>query len=465
MYNSKLLEIFRKLNAVEIRKLKKFVVSPYFFQHDDVVKLYEYLFSKKYLSENNTNRTKIFAALYGNVAYDDARLRYITSLALDVLEQFFQTEKNNQNEVQNLLSISKTLHEKQLNHHAANFLQKAVSLHQTKPTQNAAHWQQQLQLEEELFKQSNQQSRSKENNLQNILSTLDQYYITQLLKYACIAISYQQIIKHDYQYLLLQNVLELAQKDASILNETSIIYYKIYQIYTTTETHYFDEILHLLPKHARYFSLDELKDIYLLIINFGIKQLNSGNKLFAQKLYSIYKSGLQNKVFIENENISRFTFTNIVFTGLQTGDFDGVFSFIKNHEKYLPENFRKSTVGFNKARYHYFLKEYKKSLQYLTDYEYNDILQNLAVKNMQLKIYVETQEWEILDAFLNTFSVFLHRQKGLGYHQLNYKNTIKYARRLAEVSASSKKIKKSLADEIEAEKNILDKDWFLERLK
>ena len=115
-------------------------------------------------------------------------MRYITSLALDVLEQFFQTEKNNQNEVQNLLSISKTLHEKQLNHQAANFLQKAVSLHQTKPTQNAAHWQQQLQLEEELFKQSNQQSRSKENNLQNILSTLDQYYITQLLKYACIAI-------------------------------------------------------------------------------------------------------------------------------------------------------------------------------------------------------------------------------------------------------------------------------------
>ena len=334
MYHTNLLELFGKLNNEEIRKLKKFVVSPYFFRHNDVVKLYEYLFSKKYLSENNTNRTKIFTALYGNVAYDDARLRYITSLALDVLEQFFQTEKNNQNEVQNLLSISKTLHEKQLNHQAANFLQKAVSLHQTKPTQNAAHWQQQLQLEEELFKQSNQQSRSKENNLQNILSTLDQYYVTQLLKYACIAISYQQIIKHDYQYLLLQNVLELAQKDASILNETSIIYYKIYQIYTTTETHYFDEILHLLPNHARYFSLDELKDIYLLIINFGIKQLNSGNKLFAQKLYSIYKSGLQNKVFIENENISRFTFTNIVFTGLQTGDFDGVFSFIKNHEKY-----------------------------------------------------------------------------------------------------------------------------------
>lgn len=465
MYHSKLLEIFRKLNSEEIRKLKKFVVSPYFFQHDDVVKLYEYLFSKKYLSENNTNRTKIFQYLYGDIAYDDARLRYITSLATDVLEQFFQIERNNKNEVNNALSISKTLHEKQLSAYADTFLQKAISLHQQSTQQNATHWQYAFHLEEEIFKQSNQQSRNKDNNIQSIIHTLDQYYITQLLKYACVATSYQQIIQQDYQYLLLQTILDIAKKDETILNKSALIYYKIYQLYTANILQYFNDLLQLLPTHSAYFATDELKDIYLLIINFGIKQLNSGNTSFAQKLYSMYQSGLQNSVFIENEQISRFTFTNIVFTGLQTGDFAGVLSFIHLHEKYLPENFRKSTIGFNKARYHYFLKEYKTALQYLTDYEYNDILQNLAVKNMQLKIYVETQEWETLDSFLNTFSVFLHRQKGLGYHQLNYKNTIKFARRLAEVHSSSKKIRKMLFHEIQAEKNILDKEWFLENIK
>lgn len=459
------MEIFRKLSSEETRKLKKFVVSPYFFQHDDVQKLYEYLFSKKYLSENNTNRTKIFQYLYGEIAYDDARLRYITSLATDVLETFFQIERNNKNKANNTLAISKTLHEKQLHSFAAIYLQKSFELHQQSTQQNATYWQQSFHLEEEIFKQSNQQSRSKENNIQSIISTLDQYYITQLLKYACIAISYQQIIKKDYQYLLLNVVLATIKEDENTLNNTSLIYYKIYQLYTTSELHYFDDLLTLLPTHSSYFSLDELKDIYLLIINFGIKQLNSGNKTFAMKLYSIYQSGLQTHVFIENQNISRFTFTNIVFTGLQTSDFDGVFSFIKSYEKYLPENFRKSTIGFNKARYHYFLKEYKTALKYLTDYEYNDILQNIAVKNMQLKIYVETQEWEILDSFLNTFSVFLYRQKDLGYHLLNYRNTIKYARNLPEILNSNKKMKTAFANEIQNEQNLLDKDWFLEMLK
>ena len=461
MYDSKLLEIFRKLSSEELRKLKKFVVSSYFFQHDDVQKLYEYLFSRKYLSENNTNRTKIFQHLYDDVAYDDARLRYITSMATDVLEQFFQTERNNKNEVNNVLAISKTLNEKQLHTFAEIFLRKSISLHQQSTQQNAAHWHQSFYLEEEIFKQSNQQNRSKENNIQSIISTLDQYYITQLLKYACVAISYQQIIKQDYQYLLLNAVLSAAKEDEKILNKTSLIYYKIYQLYTSAELNYFDDLLQLLPTHSQYFSIDELKDIYLLIINFGIKQLNSGNKSFAKKLYSIYQSGLQNDVFIENQNISRFTFTNIVFTGLQTGDFGGVFQFIKNYEIYLPENSRKSTIGFNKARYHYFLKQYKTALQFLTDYEYNDILQNLAVKNMQLKIYVETQDWEILDSFLNTFSVFLHRQKGLGYHQLNYKNTIKYAKRIPEIWRSTKKVKSAFLQELKNEQNILDKDWFL----
>ena len=150
MYHSKLLEIFRKLSSEEVRKLKKFIASPYFFQHDDVQKLYEYLFSKKYLSENNTNRTKIFQYLYGDIAYDDARLRYITSLATDVLEQFFQTERNNKNEANNVLAISKTLHEKQLAAYGNNFLQKAMVLHQQSTLQNATHWQQAFLLEEEI---------------------------------------------------------------------------------------------------------------------------------------------------------------------------------------------------------------------------------------------------------------------------------------------------------------------------
>lgn len=464
MYSSKLLDIFRKLTSEEVRKLKKFVASPYFFQHDDVIRLFEYLFSKKYLSENNTNRTKIFAALYGNIDYDDARLRYITSLATDVLEQFFQIEANNKNEVVNSLSISKSLYQKQLHHFADNFLQKAISLQHQTTKQNPAHWHQDFLLQEEIFKQSNQQSRSKENNIQSIIHSLDQYYITELLKYACIATSYQQIIKQDYQYLLLDAVINAAKEDEHILNKSALIYFKIHQLYKTASLHYFDDLLQLLPTHSSLFSLEELKDIYLLIINFGIKQLNSGNKSFAQKLYTIYQSGLQNKAFIENQHISRFTFTNIVFTGLQTGDFKSVLSFINNYESYLPEDYKKSTIGFNKARYHYFLKEYKTALQYLTDYEYNDILQNLAVKNMQLKIYVETQEWETLDSFLNTFSVFLHRQKGLGYHHLNYKNTIKYCRKLAEMRLSTKKTRKTFAAEIESEKNIMDKDWFLERI-
>lgn len=461
MFNSKLLEIFRNLNPEEIRRLKKFVASPYFFRHEDVQKLFNYLFSKKYLSESNTNRTKIYAALYDNTDYDDARLRYIISLALDVLEQFLQVERNNSNEVQNLLSVSKTLHEKQLPSNANEFLRKAISQHKKQSLQNAAYWQQELNLQEEILRQSNQQNRSNENNIQALLSTLDQYYISKLLKYACISISYRQIIKQDYQFLLLNAVLDAAKENPAVLNETSLIYYKIYLLYTTSQFNYFDELLDLLPNHSIYFELDELKDIYLLIINFGIKQLNSGRKDFAYKLYAIYQSGLQNNVFVEHQNMSRFTYTNIVFTGLQTGDFNGVASFIKDYESFLPENFRKSTVAFNKARYHYFLKEYKLALQYLTDYEYNDVLQNLAVKNMQLKIYVETREWEVLDSFLNTFSVFLHRQKGLGYHQLNYKNTIKYARRLPEILLSNKRRKKEFQAEIENERNITDKEWFM----
>lgn len=465
MYHSKLLDIYRKLSAGEVRNFKKFVFSPYFNQHEDVSKLFQFLFSKKYLSENNTDRHKLFQALYGTEKFDDARLRYIASLSVEVLIQFLQTEQNAKDEVAGWLAVSKIFAEKKLENYSIQFIEKSKAVLENKPMRNAYYWQQHLTLEEEIFKHAAQQSRTKENNIADILQNIDQYYITQSLKYACVAISYQQISKVAYTQPFLDFVLQNIEADESLLNASSMVYYFIYQMYTHSDAGYFDKLLHLLPTHSSYFAHDEIKDVYLLLINFGIKQLNSGDKKYALKLYEIYKSGLASNIFIENNQISRFTFTNIVFTGLQSGDFKGVHQFINQHEKYLPEQYKTSTVAFNKARYHYMLKAYNKALQYLTDFEYNDVLQNLAVKNMQLKIYVETKNWQVLDAFLHTFSIYLHRQKGLGYHLVNYKNTIRYAKQIQEISLSTKKVKEQFKQEIRDEKNLLDKDWFLEIIK
>ena len=112
-----------------------------------------------------------------------------------------------------------------------------------------------------------------------------------------------------------------------------------------------------------------------------------------------------------------------------------------------------------------FIDLVKKTMPILLSIEYSDTLWNLAAKFMLVKIYFETQEYEALVGLLNTFKVYLFRQKKIGYHKERYKNIINFSEKLyANIDVTkSKKIK--LRNEINLVADLPDKDWFLAMLK
>jgi hypothetical protein len=101
----------------------------------------------------------------------------------------------------------------------------------------------------------------------------------------------------------------------------------------------------------------------------------------------------------------------------------------------------------------------------LLSIEYSDTLWNLAAKFMLVKIYFETKEYEALVGLLNTFKVYLFRQKKIGYHKERYKNIIKFSEKLYANIDVSKSKKLKLKHEIEQVADLPDKEWFLEMLK
>lgn len=101
----------------------------------------------------------------------------------------------------------------------------------------------------------------------------------------------------------------------------------------------------------------------------------------------------------------------------------------------------------------------------LLSIEYSDTLWNLAAKFMLVKIYFETKEYEALVGLLNTFKVYLFRQKKIGYHKERYKNIIRFSEKLyAHIDVSNAK-KLRLKNEIQEASDLPDKEWFLEMLK
>jgi hypothetical protein len=95
--------------------------------------------------------------------------------------------------------------------------------------------------------------------------------------------------------------------------------------------------------------------------------------------------------------------------------------------------------------------------------EYRDILLGLAAKVILLKIYYELDEFEVLEAHLNSMKGYLIRKRVLGYHKKNYQNIISYTKKLMILGYNALEIN-TLRNTIEQEPILTEKEWFWEQL-
>lgn len=82
----------------------------------------------------------------------------------------------------------------------------------------------------------------------------------------------------------------------------------------------------------------------------------------------------------------------------------------------------------------------------------------LDVRRMLLKSYFERGEWLSLASLLDSFAVFIRRQKALGYHRESYRNLIRFTKKLARRGAD-----RTLAARINACPAVAEREWLLSK--
>ncbi len=122
-------------------------------------------------------------------------------------------------------------------------------------------------------------------------------------------------------------------------------------------------------------------------------------------------------------------------------------------------------VHFCLARLHFEKGEYDTAMRLLQQVEYDDILMNLNAKTMLLKMYYEQEELSALESLLESFRIYIQRKKMIGYHSSNYKNILRFTRKLIKINPYSRKQKDKLKMEIEAAKPLSEREWLLGRLE
>lgn len=468
MINTKLLALYQKLSASELKQLKRYIHASFFNENETVKQLFTFIYpSLLPLQAEELGKEKAYHFLFPNKRYNDSKMRKIMFALLKATEDFLVFQAWKKKETTQAVMLADIYAQKQLPKHFQGAVRRAQSLQQKALHQDGHFFYRQYQLEQvksQFLEQ--QQDRKTEPNLQNVSDALDSFYLINKLHHCCSILNYGNIFKTTYAVKLLDELLAYCAKSADQELPAVQLYYQTLLTLRESEqeTHFF-KLKDLLAQHYKALPTAEMRYLHTLARNYCIKQLNSGNVKFIKELFALYKMTLAKDLLVADGELSPWTYKNVVAVGLNLREFDWTADFIHQYQNTLPAKHRSGIFTFNLAKLHFAKGEYDEVIPLLHQVEMDDLFLYMDAKIMLVKTYYELDESKALFSLLDSLKIWLLRKKVVGYHKENYKNIIRFTKRLLMVNPFNKQAIKALEAQIESTKILTEKRWLLEKAK
>lgn len=466
MKNYKLYELFEALSNGELRRLRRFLQSPYFTARQDAWGAFEYLAQRRAAGRPLPERELLFQHTFPGQGYDEMKLRATMSDLQELIERFLLIEAQREDTFAAAMALADLYRRRGLERHFKWTMKKAGRQLQENPLRDPDYYEKRLDYQSAWLDYQSASSRTTELHLQEITDTLDVSYLLSKLRYACTQLTHSAVYQREYRFGILPLALEEAERLGYLGIPAVAIYYHCYRFLSEGYSlPHFQRFRSLLLEHGPLLSLKELRGLYLLAINFCIRQMNSGSLDFAREGWTMYRQGLEQGVLLEDGRLSRFTFHNIAATGIRLGKLDEVERFIRDYESCLAEEYRSISVRFLRARLAFARGKLAEAAGLLKNADFKDLVNNLIAKSLLIKIYYQMEEYELLEAHLENLRSFLQRREFSDYHRRNYLNIIRFVQRLMALAPYDKKGRQKLERDILNAKVLTEREWLLEQVR
>ena len=463
MRTSRLYRLICSFDASEILKARQFLLSPYFNHRTDVVQLFEVLLEQK---DSPPTKTAVARMLHPAQEPDLQAVRQVMSWLLKLLEKFLVVQDTLAADLPARVTLTRLLRERGLTTHFQVRLRETQKALDRRAAHTAPYYQAQYELMCERNVAQARQQRTAELSLQLQNDYLDTFYLLEKLRQACLLVSHQAVYNADYDRGFLDAILPLI--DAPLRQQVPTVdaYYTCYRMLTSEggDDHFF-RLQSLLEQFPDQFPPAELRDLYLLSINYSIRRLNLGQTAFAERAFQLYRNCLAQGLLTLDGYISRFAYRNVVALGLDNKAFDWVEKFLEDYREQLAPAYRTPTYNFNVAKLAFAKKDYDTVILRLQEVEYQDILLNLAAKVLLLKVFYLQEEHRMLESQLSALQRFISRKKMIAYHRQNYRHIIVAFRLLHHTNAFDRAEKGKAIQTVEQLDPLTEKDWIIKQLQ
>jgi hypothetical protein len=308
-------------------------------------------------------------------------------------------------------------------------------------------------------------NRTGDMKLQEMSDAITGFYVSEVLKQACQMLSHQNLTQQNYNQPFLEPILEKINKGDLSVSPSIKAYFHAYQfLLDESQVIHFQYLKNIIKEYWTQFSLSDLKELYVLAINFCIKKQNKNEDIFVHEALDLYKSGLETSALLENDKISPFTYINVFRLAMKIEDTVWARQFLDDYKPKLPTSERENYFKYNLARWYFVQNDKNAAMKLLQEVNLKEVLYNLDARQMLLRIYFESKEFLALDSLLESFKTYLMRQKNVGYHSQSYLNLIKFTKKILKLDNKDKGQIEQLKQQIEATDLVTEKAWLLLQL-
>jgi hypothetical protein len=464
MSKSKLVLIIEQLSTKECEIIKNSIESPLLDgkKHHTLI-FNEYFKNRKKKFE--LKRADLRKKLFQNTI-SDAQLRlYMSELFKIISACIVMLHSKNDINYQDNVLISRFKHSDEYKLFDSQFTGGLKRL-KNHPFRNAEYLELKYDIGFQEYTHISSSNRTRDLNIQELLDDVDLIFISKKLRQACFAVAHQSVYGQEYDYGLLSQILTHIEEDENLLKHPSVrLYYSAYKmLHAPKEATFFNQFISDIDELKHLFPDTELQGVYRFAINQCIRLINRGQIEYGTIALDLYDEALTSKYLLVDGYLSRFTFKNIAAIAVKIGEFERAEKFSKEYFSSLRKEERNSALNLNQALISYHLKDFDTALRSLQEVDFKDHLFNLAAKVIQMKIYFESEEFDLLDSHLDAMQMYILRKKVIGYHKTNYKNIIKLTRKLLKIKPGDTTAIKILRSEIENAEVLTEKKWLLNQL-
>lgn len=480
MLNRKLFEVITHMPAAERKRLRQFLVSPYFNQGtraSDIVRLYDRML-KYNVNEAHPALSKkaVFEMLYpGKVFQEKVKgpVDTLTTELFGLIRRFLgQLEMEEEGaEVAEHLALAKFYRKYSYEDRFWKSVETIRALTKDAPLRDTIHylWQHRIEEEVHLFKAVHN-SFDDDANLDAVHKNLDLFYSIQKLEYGCSLIYQKQSAQVDTSQAdpLLELVLDLSEEGKPLGVPINRIYRLLAQaLQNPEEPSLLESMEALIQQYERQIDSGKLKNLKAFVRFLSVREYRkSGGDSALRHTFDIFREHLDRGYLYMDQQIPFTSLRNLVIISLKLGEYGWTKKFLDAHgpEKICGTRYPAEVHSLNMAEYYFYLKQYDKALQVVVYRLFENPTISIAVDLLIIKIYYETQN-DLLEMRMKALDQKIRRSKLSRETKNRYHNFLKKLDKIARYGWQNDTSKRAKwVEEIKNTTEIVAKEWLLEQL-